>query len=317
MDAASVLLLAETRADRIVAAIDQTRPVAAVIDSIQTVYDPEIKNAPGSVSQIREVAARLLYLAKSIQVPTFLVGHVTKGGELAGPRMLEHMVDTVLYFEAGTGHPFRILRAHKNRFGSTNEIGVFEMKATGLRAVLNPSELFLAERPVDAPGSVVLPAIEGTRPLLVEVQALVSPTDLGTPRRTCLGFDSSRAAMLVAVLEQRAGLELHGCDVFVNVAGGVNINEPAADLAVATALASSHRRRPLPTNMVLFGEIGLAGELRGVTQPGPRLAEAAKLGFTRAVIPAANMARLDAPSGIDVVAVPRLEQALEAALGDG
>jgi DNA repair protein RadA/Sms len=314
IDSGAILLLAETRADRIAAAIEKHRPAAAVVDSIQTVYDPEIPSAPGSVSQIREVAARLLYLAKSVKVPTFLVGHVTKGGELAGPRVLEHMVDTVLYFESSGGQPFRILRAHKNRFGSTNEIGVFEMRQSGLEAVLNPSELFLAERPVDAPGSAVLPALEGTRPVLVEVQALVSATSFGTPRRTCLGFDTARAAMLVAVLERRAGLQLLGCDVFVNIAGGIEIDEPAADLAVACALASSLRNRPIDRRTVVFGEIGLAGELRGVSQPDPRLAEAAKLGFTRVIFPRANTARLEAPKGIEVVPVQWLEDAVNAAL---
>lgn len=310
----SVLLLAETRADAVAHAIEQTRPAAVVVDSVQTIYDPEISSAPGGVSQIREVTARLLYLAKSVGVPTFLVGHVTKGGELAGPRVLEHMVDTVLYFESSRGQPFRILRAHKNRFGSTNEIGVFEMGARGLTVVANPSELFLAERADDAPGSVVLPAIEGTRPVLVEVQALVSPTSYGTPRRTCLGFDSSRAAMLLAVLERQTGLQLIGCDAFVNIAGGIQINEPAADLAVAAALASSHRNRSLDRRTVLFGEVGLAGELRAVSQPGQRLAESAKLGFTTAIVPRASLKRLEPIDGLEVIAVKTLAEALDAAL---
>ncbi|MEL7368451.1 MAG: DNA repair protein RadA, partial [Myxococcota bacterium] len=202
VDGKRLLLLAETRTDRIVETIESVNPAAVVIDSIQSIYDPQLESAPGSVSQIREVAARLMYLAKAKAVPTLLVGHVTKEGGLAGPKVLEHLVDTVLYFESATGHPYRILRAHKNRFGSTNEIGVFEMDARGLQPVANPSEIFLAERPENAPGSVVLPAIEGTRPVLVEVQALVSPTTYGTPRRTCLGFDSARAALLVAVLER-------------------------------------------------------------------------------------------------------------------
>lgn len=309
-----VLLFAETRTDHIVRAIEEAEPSAVVIDSVQAIYDPELESAPGSVSQIREVAARFLYLAKARSVPIFLVGHVTKDGALAGPRVLEHMVDTVLYFESSTGHPYRILRAHKNRFGSTNEIGVFEMRETGLAEVANPSELFLAERPENAPGSAVLAALEGTRPLLVEVQALVSPTSFGTPRRTCLGFDSARAALLVAVLERRAGLDLLGCDVFVNVAGGISISEPAADLAVAAALASSHRGLPITASTVLFGEIGLAGELRAVTQPEPRLNEAAKLGFKRAVIPAASAKKLKPSLPIEVVAVKTLEEALAAAL---
>ncbi|MFO0723822.1 MAG: DNA repair protein RadA [Myxococcota bacterium] len=307
----TLLLLAETRADLIAQTIEKLRPSVVVIDSIQTVYDPEITSAPGSVSQIREVAARLLYLAKGLHVPTFLVGHVTKHGELAGPRVLEHMVDTVLYFEQTTGHPYRILRAHKNRFGSTNEIGVFEMRASGLEVVANPSELFLAERPQEVPGSVVLPAIEGTRPLLVEVQALVSPTNFGTPRRTCLGFDSARAALLVAVLERRAGLDLLGCDVFVNIAGGLVVDDPAADLAVATALASSHRNRAAGARTVVFGEIGLAGELRAISQTDVRLQEAQKLGFTEAIVPEVSRRRAVIPPGISVFGAKTLDEALQ------
>jgi DNA repair protein RadA/Sms len=313
VDAKKLMMFAETRADRIVEAIEKQLPAAVVIDSIQSVFDPELESAPGSVAQIREVAARFLYLAKARGVPILLVGHVTKDGALAGPRVLEHLVDTVLYFESSTGHPYRILRAHKNRFGSTNEIGVFEMSATGLVEVTNPSELFLAERPVNAPGSVVLPALEGTRPVLVEVQALVSPTSFGTPRRTCLGFDSNRAALLAAVLEQRAGVQLLGCDVFVNIAGGMEIDEPAADLAVAIALASSLSKRPLPMRTVVFGEIGLAGELRAVSQPEIRLQEAAKLGFQRAIAPSRSLARTPMPKGIEVIGAKNLEAALELA----
>lgn len=280
-----VHVFAETRTDAIVASVEAKPPRALVIDSIQSVFDPSLDSAPGSVSQIREVAARFLYLAKARGVPTILVGHVTKDGGLAGPRVLEHLVDTVLYFERSTGSPYRILRAHKNRFGSTNEIGVFEMKEAGLSEVSNPSALFLSERPLDAPGSVVIPSIEGTRPILVEVQALVSATAFGTPRRTCLGFDSSRAALLVAVLEQRAGLQLLGCDVFVNVAGGIELQEPAGDLAVALALASSLAGRSIEAGWLAFGEVGLAGELRSVAQADVRLGEGAKLGFTDAIVP--------------------------------
>jgi DNA repair protein RadA/Sms len=316
IDADRLLLFAETRADRIVSAVEETSPSVLVVDSIQAVYDPELESAPGSVSQIREVAARFLYLAKARGVPTFLVGHVTKDGALAGPRLLEHMVDTVLYFESSTGHPYRILRAHKNRFGSTNEIGVFEMEGHGLREVSNPSELFLAERPVNAPGSVVLPALEGTRPVLVEVQALVSATSFGTPRRTCLGFDNARAALLVAVLERRAGLELVGCDVFVNVAGGMHIEEPAADLAVATALASSLRNRAIDPKTVVLGEIGLAGELRAVPQAEARLFEAAKLGFARAIVPAANLRKLRVPEKMEVIGAKKLEEAIPTAIDE-
>ncbi len=314
VDGKRLLLLAETRTDRIVEAVESLEPAALVIDSIQSVYDPQLESAPGSVSQLREVAARLMYLAKARSIPTLLVGHVTKEGGLAGPKVLEHLVDTVLYFESATGQPYRILRAHKNRFGSTNEIGVFEMDAQGLQPVANPSEIFLAERPEDAPGSVVLPAIEGTRPVLVEVQALVSPTAFGTPRRTCLGFDTARAALLVAVLERRAGLQLLGCDIFINVAGGIHLREPAADLAVAVALASSLTNQALSARALVFGEVGLAGELRGVTQPEVRLAEASKLGFRRAIVPTACLTKTKIPDDMEAVGVRNLTEALEQSL---
>ncbi len=312
---AKVLVYAETRADAIVAAVEAQPPRALVIDSIQSVFDPSLDSAPGSVSQIREVSARFLYLAKARGVPTLLVGHVTKDGALAGPRVLEHLVDTVLYFERSTGSPYRILRAHKNRFGSTNEIGVFEMRETGLGEVENPSALFLSERPTDAPGSVVIPAMEGTRPILVEVQALVNPTAFGTPRRTCLGFDNNRAALLVAVLEQRAGLQLLGCDVFVNVAGGLELQEPAGDLAVALALASSLAAQPIPTGWLAFGEVGLAGELRSVAQTKLRILEGAKLGFTDAVLPNNAMDGLSSPSeGLRLHPVKTLAEAVDLVL---
>ncbi|MCK6547890.1 DNA repair protein RadA [Myxococcota bacterium] len=309
-----LLLFAETRTDRIVAAIEASSPAALVIDSIQAIYDPELESAPGSVAQIREVAARFLYLAKAKNLPTFLVGHVTKDGAIAGPRVLEHMVDTVLYFESSTGHPYRILRAHKNRFGSTNEIGVFEMQGHGLAEVSNPSELFLAERPVDAPGSVVLPALEGSRPVLVEVQALVTPTNNNMPRRQCLGFDPARASVIAAILEQKLGLSLSSCDAYVNVAGGMQIEEPAADLAIAVALASSLTRCAVQARTIVFGELGLAGELRAVTQPDVRLAEAAKLGFERAVVPEATAKRLSAKPKLELVGARTIETALAACL---
>ena len=317
VEAERLLLFAETRADRIIEAATARRPSVLAVDSVQAVYDPEIESAPGSVTQVREVSARLLYLAKAHGIPTFLIGHVTKDGNLAGPRVLEHMVDTVLYFESSTNHAFRILRAHKNRFGSTNEIGVFEMAAEGLKEVTNPSELFLAERPRGVPGSVVLPAMEGSRPVLMEVQALVSPTNFGTPRRTCLGFDANRAALLMAVLERRAGLDLLGFDAFVNVAGGMEITEPAADLAVASALASSLRNRAMDPRTIVFGEVGLAGELRAVTQAEHRLHEALKLGFARAVIPAANLRKLQKPAGFEVIGAQSLAEALDRIFDDG
>ena len=314
-----VHVFAETRADAIARQIELEPPCAVVIDSIQSVFDPDLESAPGSVSQIREVAARFLYLAKARGVPCLLVGHVTKEGSLAGPRVLEHLVDTVLYFERSTGGPYRILRAHKNRFGSTNEIGVFEMREEGLTEVTNPSAMFLSERPEDAPGSVVLPTLEGTRPILVEVQALVSSAPFGSPRRTCLGFESSRAALLVAVLEQLAGLQLLGNDVFVNVAGGIELDEPAGDLAVALAMASSLAQRPVPSGWIAFGEVGLAGELRSVMQAELRLAEAAKLGFTDAIVPASvakdrSGRRLE---GMRIHPVGTLAEAVELALNRG
>lgn len=310
-----VLVFAETRADAIVREVERHSPRAMVIDSIQSVFDPNLESAPGSVAQIREVAARFLYLAKARGVPCILVGHVTKDGAIAGPRVLEHLVDTVLYFERPGGGPYRILRAYKNRFGSTNEIGVFEMRDTGLEQVSNPSALFLSERPEQAPGSVVHPALEGTRPILVEVQALVSPTAFGTPRRTCLGFDAHRAALLVAVLEQRAGQQLLGCDVFVNVAGGIELDEPAGDLAVALALASSHARRAVPPGWVAFGEVGLAGELRSVTQADLRIAEASKLGFTDAIVPASVVRRDRSCPGMRLHPVQSLADAMACLLG--
>jgi len=252
-----------------------------------------------------------MQLAKGEGIPTFLVGHVTKDGSIAGPRMLEHLVDTVLYFEGDAGHPFRILRAVKNRFGSTNEIGVFEMKDIGLAEVANPSELFLAERPEGAAGSVVVPAIEGTRPILVELQALVSGAAFGNPRRTAMGIDGNRVSLLVAVLEKKVGYALLAQDIFLNVAGGVRLNEPAVDLGVVAALASSHLNRPVPPRTLLFGEVGLAGEVRAVSRPELRVKEAARLGFNRCFLPAGNLKNLKAPRGLDLVGVRTAAEALE------
>jgi DNA repair protein RadA/Sms len=286
------------------------RPAFLIIDSIQTVFTQALESAPGSVSQVRECAGRLMQLAKGEGVATFLVGHVTKDGAIAGPRMLEHMVDTVLYFEGDAGHPYRILRAVKNRFGSTNEIGVFEMKDVGLAEVPNPSELFLAERPQDAPGSVVVASIEGTRPILVELQALVSGTAFGNPRRTAMGIDANRVSLLVAVLEKKVGYTLLAQDIFLNVAGGVKINEPAVDLGVVAALASSHLNRAVLARTVLFGEVGLAGEVRAVSRPELRVKEAARLGFDRCLLPAGNLKNLDRPTGMALVGVRSAEEAL-------
>ncbi len=305
-------LLAETALDLILERVREQRPQFLVIDSIQTIFTPTLESAPGSVSQVRECAGRLMQLAKVEGVSTFIVGHVTKDGAIAGPRMLEHMVDTVLYFEGDPGHPYRILRAVKNRFGSTNEIGVFEMREAGLREVPNPSELFLAERPQGAAGSVVVPSLEGSRPILVELQALVCGSSLGNPRRTAIGLDPSRVSLLVAVLEKKVGHCLLSQDIFLNAAGGVRLNEPAVDLAVMAALASSHLNRPVAARTVLFGEVGLAGEVRAVSRPELRVNEAARLGFDRCLLPQGNLQGLEAPAGIELVGVKSAEEALDA-----
>lgn len=304
-----LLVLAENSLEEIVAQVQKLKPRVVVVDSIQTVWTHALESAPGSVSQVRESAGRLMLLAKGSGIPIFIVGHVTKDGAIAGPRVLEHMVDTVLYFEGDRGHPYRILRAVKNRFGSTNEIGVFEMKSGGLAEVANPSELFLSERPLDAPGSVVTASLEGSRTLLVEIQALVTPSVYGTPRRTTIGVDSNRLALLVAVLEKKAGLHLGGQDIFLNVAGGARLNEPAADLAMMLAVASSHLDRPVPPHALVFGEVGLAGEVRAVTQPEPRIGEAAKLGFSQCVLPSGNLRRLSA-GVIQLQGVATVQEAL-------
>jgi len=309
--AAALHLFPETDAGKVLHAAEQLRPAILAIDSIQTQYLPELVSAPGTVTQIRETAARFMTFAKTTETPTFLVGHVTKDGAIAGPRVLEHMVDTVLYFEGGGAHPYRILRAHKNRFGSASEIGVFEMKARGLSEVQNPSALFLSERPEGAPGSAVAAALSGTRTLLVEVQALVSPTTFGTPRRTALGVDSNRVALLAAVLEKKVGIDILGCDLFVNVAGGLTLDDPAADLATVAALASSFRDRALDGRTLLLGEVGLAGEVRAVAQSDARLAEAARLGFTRALVPAGNARHAEVPEGLSVEPVETVTEALD------
>jgi len=311
VEAGSLLLLAETSLETILEQVRQLKPAFLVIDSIQTIFTAALESAPGSVSQVRECAGRLMLLAKGDGIPTFIVGHVTKDGAIAGPRMLEHMVDTVLYFEGEAGHPYRILRAVKNRFGSTNEIGVFEMREAGLVEVPNPSELFLAERPEGAAGSAVVPALEGSRPILVELQALVSPTSFGTPRRTTIGFDHNRVALLGAVLEKKVGLSLLAQDIFLNVAGGVRLDEPAVDLGVVAALASSHLNRPVPPRTIVFGEIGLAGEVRAVSRPELRVKEAARLGFDRCFLPAGNLKNLEAPEGLELIGVRRVEEMLD------
>ncbi|HLJ58325.1 MAG TPA: DNA repair protein RadA [bacterium] len=318
VDAPRLLVLAETDLTRIIAQIADTRAALVIIDSIQTMYRPDLPGAPGSVGQIRECTGDLLRVAKTEDGPAILiVGHVTKDGAIAGPRVLEHMVDTVLYFEGERHHAYRVLRATKNRFGSTNEIGVFAMGGRGLSPVPDPSALFLAERPADAPGSAVVCAIEGTRPILLEVQALVTRTPFGMPRRTASGVDYNRMLLLLAVLEKRAGLHLGACDVYVSVAGGVRVDEPAADLGVACAVAGSHRDRAVEGSTAVVGEVGLGGEIRAVSQIGRRVAEAAKLGFRRVVLPQANLAGMDADeaTGVELVGVARIGQALELLLG--
>jgi DNA repair protein RadA/Sms len=311
VSAQNLLVLAETDAQKILRVAEGLRPAVVAIDSIQTQYLPELPSAPGTVTQIREVAGRFMAYAKTTETPVFLVGHVTKDGAIAGPRVLEHMVDTVLYFEGGGAHPYRVLRAHKNRFGSASEIGVFEMKASGLCEVPNPSALFLAERPEGAPGSAVTAVLSGTRTVLVEVQALVASAGQGTPRRTALGIDTNRVALLAAVLEKKVGLEVLGSDIFVNVAGGLEVDDPAADLAAVLALASSFRDRVLPARTLLLGEVGLAGEVRAVSQPEARLAEAARLGFTRALLPAASARHCQPPAGLAVAGVASVAEALD------
>jgi DNA repair protein RadA/Sms len=306
--APTLLLLAESDLDVIIETAARVKPALLIVDSIQTVFRNDVASAPGSVAQVRECAAALVRMAKEQSIATFMVGHVTKEGSLAGPRVMEHLVDTVLTFEGDRHHAYRILRASKNRFGSTNEIGVFEMAATGLMDVANPSAAFLSERPTAAPGSAVVCAVEGTRPLLVEIQALTSPTHFGMPRRTAAGVDYNRMLVLLAVLERRAGLQLASQDVYVSVAGGVGVDEPAADLGVAVAVASSLRNRPVDGQTVVIGEVGLAGEIRAVPQLGKRLSEAARLGFQRAVAPHSD--GVQEPADMEIVVARRLDDAL-------
>ena len=304
-----LFLMGETSLERILEEVESLKPAALVVDSVQTIYSQRFPSAPGSISQVREVATQLLFVAKGKGITTFLIGHVTKDGSLAGPKSLEHIVDTVLYFEGEKHQHHRIVRAVKNRFGAISEMGVFEMTGTGLKPVANPSALFLSERLAGSPGSAVVATIEGSRPMLVEVQALVSPTSFGNPRRMSLGIDPNRTNLLVAVLEKRLGLGLITEDVFVSVAGGLEVDEPAADLGVAAAIASSFRNRPLPADTAVFGEIGLGGEVRGAGQTGLRLREASQMGFKRCVLPARNV--IDDVEGIQQVGVQTLEEALE------
>jgi DNA repair protein RadA/Sms len=312
---APLYLLAETCLERILEQIARLKPALVVIDSVQTVFSLKFQSAPGSIGQVREAATQLLFAAKGQNVPTFLVGHVTKDGSLAGPKALEHVVDTVLYFEGERHHSHRVIRAVKNRFGAVSELGVFEMTSSGLRAVPNPSKMFLAERPVNAPGSAVLCSIEGSRPILVEVQALVGSSQYGTARRMASGIDQQRLSLLLAVLEKRAGLNLAGDDVFVNIAGGMTVDEPASDLGVLAAIASSVRSRPIPPTTAMFGEVGLAGEVRGTAQAALRVREAAQMGFERCIMPEANIDSTDRLAGTtcELVGVRTIAEALDAA----
>jgi DNA repair protein RadA/Sms len=311
LERSQVQVMAEIQLEKIIATLDASRPAIAVIDSIQTIYSDQLTSAPGSVAQVRECAAHLTRFAKASGTAVVLVGHVTKEGALAGPRVLEHMVDTVLYFEGDTHSSFRLVRAIKNRFGAVNEIGVFAMTERGLRGVTNPSAIFLSQHSEPVPGSVVLVTLEGTRPMLVEVQALVD--DGGpSPRRLSVGLERDRLAMLLAVLHRHAGVACMDQDVFVNAVGGVRISEPAADLAVMLAISSSLRGRPLPKGFVAFGEVGLAGEVRPAPRGQERLREAAKLGFSVAIVPKANAPKKGTIEGLTIHAVERIEQALDA-----
>lgn len=312
----ALYILAETSLEEILKAIQDLRPTAVVVDSIQTVYTDQISSAPGSISQVQEVAAQLMGFAKRSGVPVFIIGHVTKEGAIAGPRLLEHIVDTVLYFEGDKGHSYRVLRAVKNRFGSTNEIGVFEMKDTGLEEVRNPSEMFLAERPLTSTGSVVVSSLEGTRPILIELQALVSPTSYAMPKRMATGVEINRVALLLAVIEKRLGVHVSGQDVYVNIVGGMQIDEPAIDLGVVAAIISSLREQPIDHDTVVLGELGLGGEVRAVSQAELRVREAAKMGFRRCILPERNVAKIDLrkEEEIELIGVGEVRDALDAVL---
>lgn len=311
VEAKNVYLLPETNLENIFHEIERLKPGAVIVDSIQTVFSSVLESAPGSVSQVREVAHQFLMLAKNRGIPIFLIGHITKEGSIAGPKILEHIVDTVLYFEGERHHNHRIVRAVKNRFGAANEVGVFEMTGAGLMPVANPSQMFLQERPQNVAGSIVTACMEGTRPLLVEIQALVSGTKYGTGRRMTQGLDQNRVALLIAMLEKRASLQLTGDDVFVNIAGGLEVDEPAADLGVVTAIVSSFKNMTVDPHTAVFGEVGLTGEVRGAMQASMRAREAQALGFKKIVMPASNVAGLERLLGVRVVGVRSVDEALE------
>lgn len=314
LKAEDLFLLTETNLGNIFEHINQVDPTILVIDSIQTMYTEDSTSSPGSVTQVRECASRLQSLAKSTGTSVFLIGHVTKEGSIAGPRVLEHIVDTVLYLEGDQFQSFRLLRSVKNRFGATNEVGVFEMQQQGMVEVPNPSEAFLAERVVNAPGSAIAVTMEGTRPLLVELQALTSPTSFGNPRRTPNGVDFNRMLLISAVMSKRVGLKLHEQDIFVNVIGGLKVSEPASDLAMAMAMASSYFDTPIPADLAIIGEVGLSGELRTVSQIVMRLNEAAKLGFKRALLPKTRRKLDDVPPGIELFPVRSIAEAMKIAV---
>jgi DNA repair protein RadA/Sms len=311
----NLLIYSETNLEEINLTIEQVNPQFVIVDSIQTIFHPHVTSAPGSVSQVRECTAELMRIGKTKGIAIFIVGHVTKEGSIAGPRLLEHMVDTVLYFEGERHHSYRILRAVKNRFGSTNEMGIFEMKELGLEEVENPSEIFLEERSQGASGSTVVASMEGTRPVLVEIQALISPTSFGNPRRMATGIDHNRVSLLMAVLEKRVGLLLQNQDAYLKVAGGVKLDEPAIDLAIAVSIASSFRDQPSKATDCIIGEVGLTGEVRRVSRIEQRVQEAAKLGFERVILPANNLGGWKGPRGIELVGVHSVSEALKATLG--
>ncbi len=315
--APTLLVATETCLENILGLVETNRPRYLVLDSIQTLYAAAVPGTPGSISQIRETAFQLIQVAKSSQLPVFLIGHVTKEGAIAGPKILEHMVDTVVYFEGDRSHTYRLLRTIKNRFGPSQELGVFEMRHQGFREVANPSALFLSERSLETPGSVVVASVEGSRPILVEVQALVTQTNLGMPRRQTSGVDAGRVSLLVAVLEKRLGLNFGGQDIFVNVAGGVRLQEPAADLGIVAALTSSWLDRPIPADVLIFGEVGLTGEVRGVSQTVLRLKEGQKMGFRRALMARQRLEPPDATTGLQLMEVGRVQEALQHLFGPG
>lgn len=313
-DASQLNVFAETDLEVIHEAVKKIEPELIVVDSIQTIYHPEISSAPGSVSQVRESTQSLMHIAKQMNIATFIVGHVTKEGQIAGPRLLEHMVDTVLYFEGDEHHAYRILRAVKNRFGSTNEMGIFEMKQSGLKSVLNPSEMFLEERSTNVPGSTIVATMEGTRPLLIEVQALVTPTTFNNPRRMATGIDHNRLSLLMAVLEKKEGYLLQQQDAYIKVAGGVKLSEPAVDLSIIIATASSFKDQAVDGLDCFIGEVGLTGEVRRVSRIEQRVQEVAKLGFKRVILPKTNIGGWQFPQGIEVIGVSTVNEALKYAI---